>query len=527
MNVSGPFGACSGLGACPVSGMGCMMGQSGNCCAQSSVQAPGLYSYVCESSGGNGGNGGNGGGNSPVNGSCGGAARNYSYLETSFSGFLCNSGVISPNVSSISFPAQGGSTSWRCNGQYGGSDDNCLAVRGAPPSPPAPTLTFTASGNGVTGGDIAIPNNTEATLTWTSGNATSCTASGSWSGPKVFNTTWSERTGNLTTNPTGYVYTLRCDGAAGTSPTVASVRVRVTPPLPPLAVPVISHSCNAAGTWVTLNYGVPTATAYYLRIDEYTGSNPSWNGLCTAPDRCIDATASPSYSGPVLPGVTYGSWVHAYRGSDPPANSPYYTFQCNAPALPTLTVGVTASPASETVPFPSSIQASVTGTATGNITYTFDCGNGTVLPAFTSGSTTETRQCTYSSANSYTPRVTAVRQGVAAVGQTSVQANAPAITCGSRAATYATTETGWKAGTFCNPGTASQPSVTYPSAPIATNTTRSWTCGLSTCSATWVCSPTRTCTASDICEGESCDNGCGVITPGTKDCRQFWREVAP
>jgi len=40
------------------------------------------------------------------------------------------------------------------------------------------------------------------------------------------------------------------------------------------------------------------------------------------------------------------------------------------------------------------------------------------------------------------------------------------------------------------------------------------------------CNPTTTCTASDICEGESCDNGCDVIT-GTKDCRKFWKEVAP
>src|SRR5262249_40923778 len=43
------------------------------------------------------------------------------------------------------------------------------------PTPPAPTVTFTSSASSVTSGGIVV-------LTWSSTNATGCTASGGWSG---------------------------------------------------------------------------------------------------------------------------------------------------------------------------------------------------------------------------------------------------------------------------------------------------------------------------------------------------------
>lgn len=406
------------------------------------------------------------------------------------------------------------------------AEPTIISVSCSSPPPPAPTLTFTASGNGMTGGDIAIPNNTEATLTWTSSNATSCTASGSWSGPKVFNTTWSEGTGNLTTNPTGYIYTLRCDGAAGTNPVVASVRVRVTPPPPPLAVPVISHVCNAAGTWVTLNYGVPTATAYYLRIDE---AEPSWNGSCTAPDRCINATPSPSYSGPVLPGVRYGSWVHAYRGSES-KDSAYYTFQCNAP---TLTVGVTATPASGIAPLNSTVTASVGGSATGTINYHFYCNGVNLTQSYLAQPATSLSHshiCSYPVAGTYTPRVRVERgSALPASGSATVIVGAPPVCTGSvpnLASLCSGDDSGLLANTprtlvaSCSVPAGSNPKCQYSCTPPAT-----YNAGANRCELCGVCG-----SASDHCEGEYWADNCGnasVCGPGTKDCRQFWREVAP
>src|SRR5579863_1488198 len=79
-----------------------------------------------------------------------------------------------------------------------------LAVT-APPVPAAPTLTLAAS-------SITVGNST--TITWSSATATSCTASGSWTG-----TLASSGTQTLTPTAGGTdTYTLTCTNAGGTSP---------------------------------------------------------------------------------------------------------------------------------------------------------------------------------------------------------------------------------------------------------------------------------------------------------------------
>jgi hypothetical protein len=61
-------------------------------------------------------------------------------------------------------------------------------------------------------GSITIPYNSSATLTWTSQNATSCYASGDWSGSKSLS--GSQSTGNLTSSKT---YTITCSGSGGSA----------------------------------------------------------------------------------------------------------------------------------------------------------------------------------------------------------------------------------------------------------------------------------------------------------------------
>jgi hypothetical protein len=79
-----------------------------------------------------------------------------------------------------------------------------LAVT-APPAPAAPTLTLAAT-------SITVGNST--TITWSSATATSCTASGSWTG-----TLASSGTQTLTPAAAGSdTYTLTCSNAGGTSP---------------------------------------------------------------------------------------------------------------------------------------------------------------------------------------------------------------------------------------------------------------------------------------------------------------------
>src|SRR5690606_8921330 len=91
------------------------------------------------------------------------------------------------------------------------------------PTPvPAPTGSLSANPMSVNAGG-------STQLTWSSSNATSCTASGGWSGSKP--TSGSETINNITTSTT---FSLQCTGAGGSSP-MQSVTVNVgTPPAPTL-----------------------------------------------------------------------------------------------------------------------------------------------------------------------------------------------------------------------------------------------------------------------------------------------------
>lgn len=83
----------------------------------------------------------------------------------------------------------------------------------APPPTPAPTVVLGVSPTAVSAGQ-------SSTLTWNSTNATSCTASGAWSGPEPVS-------GNVTTGALNSTasYTLSCTGAGGNAQASATVSV--------------------------------------------------------------------------------------------------------------------------------------------------------------------------------------------------------------------------------------------------------------------------------------------------------------
>jgi type 1 glutamine amidotransferase len=98
---------------------------------------------------------------------------------------------------------------------------------------PPPTVTFTASPTSVASGGTS-------TLTWSSTNATSCTASGAWSGAQAL--TGSQSTGPLTSSST---YTLSCTGAGGTTNQSVTVTITVTGAVPTFSrVDIDSNSPN-------------------------------------------------------------------------------------------------------------------------------------------------------------------------------------------------------------------------------------------------------------------------------------------
>jgi hypothetical protein len=130
---------------------------------------------------------------------------------------------------------------------------------GGSPSPsPTPTVQITASPSSLTSGS-------SSTLTWNSRNASSCTASGAWSGTK--STSGTQSTGSLSTNTK---FLLTCTGTAGSASQAATVSVSAlptTPPRPPGSIPAFP---GAEG------YGTETAGGRGGKI--YVVTTLNWSG---------------------------------------------------------------------------------------------------------------------------------------------------------------------------------------------------------------------------------------------------------
>ena len=138
--------------------------------------------------------------------------------------------------------------------------------------PPAPTATLTVSPTSITSGGTA-------TLTWSSANVSSCTASGAWTGARA--TSGSEQTGALTATST---FTLTCGSA------VATATVDVTAP------PTVSVSGN-------------------LLIPENVQTDSDTNDVILTPVANNDFATAQAIPNPVLIG---GYVTEAGAGSDGP-----------------------------------------------------------------------------------------------------------------------------------------------------------------------------------------------------------------
>jgi hypothetical protein len=122
-------------------------------------------------------------------------------------------------------------------------------------STPAPTVTIAASPSTVASGSAS-------TVTWSSTNATSCTASGGRSGSEAVS--GSASTGALTAKTT---YTLACTGAGGSASQSATVSVNSAAPVVTISA---SPTTVTSGKASTLTWSATNATSC-------TGSN-GWTG---------------------------------------------------------------------------------------------------------------------------------------------------------------------------------------------------------------------------------------------------------
>jgi hypothetical protein len=151
---------------------------------------------------------------------------------------------------SVTPTATGSSTyTLTCSGAGGSAHASAALTVNA--AAPAPTVTLSITPASITVGQ-------SATLTWSSSNATSCTASGAWSGTQA-------TSGMLTVTPTAAgaaSYTLVCSGAASASATSA-VNLTVTAQL--ATVTVLSGKAGGGGLGLWSLLGLSLLVASRLR----------------------------------------------------------------------------------------------------------------------------------------------------------------------------------------------------------------------------------------------------------------------
>ncbi len=126
-----------------------------------------------------------------------------------------------------------------CTGGGGSvSQTAAVTVTAAPP-----TLTLTAS-------PASVQSGASSNLTWSTTNATTCSASGAWNGAK--GTSGTQSTGALTSNSS---FTLACAGGGGTVTQTATVTVTAGTPSVTLSAspPGVSRNTNATLSWTSAN----------------------------------------------------------------------------------------------------------------------------------------------------------------------------------------------------------------------------------------------------------------------------------
>ncbi|MEQ1802478.1 MAG: thrombospondin type 3 repeat-containing protein [Gammaproteobacteria bacterium] len=170
-----------------------------------------------------------------------------------------------------------------------------LLITGTAVTQSGPTVTLAAN-------PTMIASGAASTLTWSSTNATSCTASGGWTGAK--STSGSQSTGNLVSTTT---YTLTCTGPGGS----VSQSVPVTVASPPSVTLSASPTTVASGaastlTWSSTNVTSCTASGGWSGSRSTSGSQSTGNltGTTTYTLTCTGAGGSVTQSTTVTVGLS-------------------------------------------------------------------------------------------------------------------------------------------------------------------------------------------------------------------------------
>lgn len=146
--------------------------------------------------------------------------------------------------------------------------DDYVLVFGTELPTPAPAITIAAN-------PATIARGQSSTITWSSTNATSCTASGGWSGSKG-------ASGTQTVTPTATTtYTLSCSGSGGNA--TASTVITVGPATPTPTVSLVANPTSiTAGAASTLTWSSTNATSC-AASDAWTGTKGAAGSLAVTP----------------------------------------------------------------------------------------------------------------------------------------------------------------------------------------------------------------------------------------------------
>ena len=170
-------------------------------------------------------------------------------------------------------PASSGSLGYTlsCTGAGGTASATATLTVNDPPLLPVPTVTIAAAPTTVTLGSAS-------TLTWSSTDASACTASGDWSGARA-------TSGNTAVTPiaTGTAsYTLSCTGGGGTASATATVTVNPVPPAMPTVTLAISPTSLTVGDSASLSWSSTDATAC-TASGAWTGTRATSGTLTVTP----------------------------------------------------------------------------------------------------------------------------------------------------------------------------------------------------------------------------------------------------
>jgi hypothetical protein len=204
---------------------------------------------------------------------------------------LYQAGGGTPGFSNIPSPAWnvpvGGDCTWSVSASGGYVDFR--AVTTSFRSTPAPTVNIKVNGSD-------LPFNTSPpanyTLSWTSTNAASCTASGNWSGAQVTNGT--QAYSNITSGT--YTYTLTCTNPSGSAADSVTINVAANPTVSISAPAALTAPANFTASWSSTNASTCTGSSRFGGLSGLSGSKVEVNlvpGTYDYTVNCMNAAGVP------------------------------------------------------------------------------------------------------------------------------------------------------------------------------------------------------------------------------------------